>query len=80
MAESFAVALSIPFDKNNKYYSDGKIEITNCKGHLYELLKPDEYSEQYKIWAFENLPIIPKQFLYKKTESTKFQTNLVLSL
>ena len=80
MAESFAVALSIPFDKNKKYYSDGKTEITNCKGHLYELLKPDEYSEQYKIWAFENLPIIPKQFLYKKTENTKFQTNLVLSL
>ena len=47
MAESFAVALSIPFDKNKKYYSDGKTEITNCKGHLYELLKPDEYSEQY---------------------------------
>ena len=80
MAESFAVALSIPFDKNKKYYSDGKTEITNCKGHLYELLKPDEYSEQYKIWSFDILPIIPKNFLYKKIESTKFQTNLVLSL
>jgi len=80
VAESFALALSIPFDKNLKYYSDGKTEITNCKGHLYELLMPDEYDAKYKIWDFSNLPIIPTTYKYKKNESTRFQTNLVLSL
>ena len=66
VAQSFGAALSIPYNKSLGYYAGDDIEITNCIGHLYELAKPEEYDEQYKSWAFELLPIIPEEYLYKK--------------
>lgn len=80
VAESFALALSIPFDQKTKCYTNGQTVITNCRGHLFELIKPSDYDPKYKRWAFENLPIIPSQFRYNMIESTAKQTRLVLSL
>ena len=77
VAQSFATALSVPFVKENGYYSNGKIEITNCVGHLYELAKPEEYDESYKQWSFENLPIIPEKYLYRQNEDTAKQIKKV---
>lgn len=77
VAQSFGTALSIPFIKDEGYYSDGNIEITNCVGHLYELAKPEEYDESYKHWSFENLPIIPEKYLYKQNEDTAKQIKKV---
>lgn len=80
VAEAFALALSVPkVGEKVKYYSDGKTEITNCKGHLFSLLTPDEIDPKYKKWDFNNLPIIPK-FQYKKNEHVIAQTNLVIKL
>ncbi len=80
VAESFSVALSIPYSKPLGYYTDGQTEITNCVGHLYELAKPEEYDESYKDWTFEKLPIIPEKYLYKKNEEYERQTKKVTAL
>ena len=80
VAESFALALSVPFDQSKKCYTNGEIVITHCRGHLFELVKPEEYDPKYKRWSFENLPIIPTQFRYNMIESTARQTRIVLSL
>ena len=77
VAQSFSVALSIPFDKAQGFYTDGKTEITNCVGHLYELAKPEDYDESYKHWAFELLPIIPETYLYNQNEETARQVKKV---
>ncbi|OJF75694.1 MAG: hypothetical protein BKP49_10890 [Treponema sp. CETP13] len=77
VAQSFSVALSIPFDKAQGFYTDGKTEITNCVGHLYELAKPEDYDQSYKYWAFELLPIIPETYLYNKIEETARQVKKV---
>ena len=80
VAQSFGAALSIPYNKSLGYYAGDDIEITNCIGHLYELAKPEEYDEQYKSWAFELLPIIPEEYLYKKNEDTIKQISKVTKL
>lgn len=80
VAQSFGAALSIPFDKTHGFYTDGKTEITNCVGHLYELAKPEDYDESYKHWAFELLPIIPETYLYKQNEETARQIKKVTHL
>lgn len=77
VAQSFSEALSIPFVKDQGYYTDDKTEITNCVGHLYELAKPEEYDEAYRQWSFENLPIIPEKYLYKQNEDTVKQIKKV---
>lgn len=79
VASSFSVALNVP--RNNQgYYGNENIEITSCRGHLFELYKPEDYDPKYKIWKQENLPIIPKTYRYKKIDATITQTNLVLEL
>ena len=80
VAQSFGTALSVPFVKEQGYYSNGTIEITNCVGHLYELAKPEEYDEAYKQWSFEILPIIPEKYLYKQNEDTAKQIKKVTFL
>jgi DNA topoisomerase-3 len=50
-------------------------------GHLLEQIKPDEYSEKYKPWKIEDLPIIPDTMIYKyKGVSQKDQGQSIFAL
>lgn len=49
-------------------------------GHLVELLMPDEYDEKYKKWDIKNLPISPKKFFYKLSNSKRVHGKHVFSL
>ena len=81
VAKSFADALGAARNKAGFYENSQKgVVITNCVGHLYELAKPAEYNEAYRRFSFENLPILPKTFVYAKTVSTERQTVLVTKL
>lgn len=80
VAQSFGTALSIPYNKELGYYEKDDTVITNCIGHLYELAKPEEYDEAYKIWSFEMLPIIPHSYIYKKSDDTVKQLNKITVL
>ena len=76
VAKDFASALGCSF--RSGIFTDGKTEITNCKGHLFTLQNPELYDPKFKSWR--EIPIIPEDFQYIKNESTKAQTELVLAM
>ena len=45
--------------------SDGTVGVTWCLGHLLELYLPDEYSDSWKRWTPDTLPIIPETWKYR---------------
>ena len=58
VAKDFALALNVPFNKQNGFYQNDLYTIINCVGHLYKLLEPGEY-------GLSTLPILPDIFQYK---------------
>ena len=51
-----------------------------CVGHLVELSEPDKYDERYKQWRLDDLPIIPKDWLYEVKKDTEKQFIVVKKL
>ena len=81
VAKSFSEALRAPKNKAGFYENTQEgIVITNCVGHLYELAKPGEYNEAFRRFSFDNLPIIPDEYIYDTSASTERQTHLVTRL
>ena len=76
VAKDFAKALSCSF--HGGYYQNSSYIITNCVGHLFELLEPADYDDKYKDW--NNLPVLVPKFQYKIKEAAKKQALLVLKL
>ncbi len=75
VAQDFANALHC--NKKEGYFENDKYIITFCVGHLLELFSPDNYSENFKKWTIESLPIIPNNFKYKPIQNTKKQFNTI---
>ena len=44
------------------------------------MANPDVYDERYKKWRIEDLPIIPKEYKYEVTKTTKKQFNILKRL
>ena len=66
---------------------DGYIECNNgdvvtwCFGHLLSPLNPEDYSEDYKTWSLETLPILPKdKWDYAITSDKKKQYKTIKGL
>ena len=77
VAKNYVKALNLTKTKNGKYESaDKKIKLTFAAGHLYTSYEPQDYNLEFKKWKKEDLPIIPKKYLYKpiKTKS-EFRKN-----
>ncbi|MCD7886146.1 MAG: DNA topoisomerase 3, partial [Clostridiales bacterium] len=51
-----------------------------CVGHLVELAEPDAYDPHYKKWAKEDLPIVPVEWKYNVSPSTKKQFDILKRL
>src|SRR5699024_10213800 len=49
-------------------------------GHLVGLAEPETYSEDYKKWSMDNLPILPSQMKYQVNKKTSKQFNVVKGL
>lgn len=63
------------------YFESRSFFLTWFFGHLLENIKPDEYSDKYKVWKLEDLPIIPDKMVYKyKGASQKGQGQIILTL
>ncbi len=76
VAKDFACALGCSF--RSGIYTDGKTEITNCRGHLFALQSPELYDPKFKSWR--EIPIIPEDFQYIENDATKSQARLVLEM
>lgn len=61
--------------KNAKegYYEGNDYLVTWCVGHLITLAEPERYSEEFKNWSMDVLPLIPDKWKLDVIESTKFQ-------
>lgn len=81
LGRAIADALPKPHKKH-----DGYIEVANgdcvswCIGHLLEQAEPDDYSEQYKKWRFDDLPIVPEQWQLKAKSKTRKQLTVLKKL
>ena len=51
-----------------------------CVGHLVELSPPQTYDERYVKWRVEDLPIVPREWLYSVSEATKRQFRILRTL
>lgn len=80
---SVAQALSKVLGANRR--CDGYLEgngylVSWCVGHLVELAEPDAYDPHYKKWSKEDLPIVPVEWKYNVSASTKKQFNILKRL
>lgn len=62
-------------------YSEGdRYVVTWALGHLVELAQPAEYSDRYKRWSMQDLPMLPAQLRQSVMEQTADQYRVVESL
>ena len=73
----------VSFNKGNRGYFEGNGWcITWCMGHLIELCLPDQYGDEYKKWSLDNLPIVPKKWMYQPASgvNARYQLGVVKEL
>ena len=76
-----AIARVLGADKRMKGYLTGNGYIVSwCVGHLVELVSADQYDPKYKKWRFEDLPILPINWKYEITESSRAQYMILCKL
>ncbi|MBR8823268.1 DNA topoisomerase 3 [Fusobacterium necrophorum] len=85
IAEKPSVAISIAKvigakDKKDGYYEGNGYKVSWCVGHLIQMANPDSYDEKYAKWSMTDLPIIPKEYKYEITKSTKKQFTILKKL
>lgn len=76
VAQEYATVLQVDGRKNGYIENAGYI-ITWCVGHLVSLSYPEKYDERYKIWAMDDLPFLPKKYLYEPISSVSAQFKTV---
>ena len=85
IAEKPSVAISIAkvigaTKKKNGYYEGSGYRVSWCVGHLIQMANPDSYDEKYAKWNMEDLPIIPSEYKYEVSKSTKKQFSILKKL
>ena len=69
---SYAKALGATSRKDGYLEGNGYL-VSWCVGHLVELAPPSAYGEQYVKWNIADLPILPEEWQYLVSASTKKQ-------
>ncbi|HGI8614087.1 TPA: DNA topoisomerase 3 [Streptococcus agalactiae] len=85
IAEKPSVAISIAkvigaTKKKDGYYEGNGYRVSWCVGHLIQMANPDSYDEKYAKWNMENLPIVPSEYKYEVSKSTKKQFSVLKKL
>ena len=76
-----AVARVIGADERKNGYMEGNGYIVSwCIGHLVELAQPDAYSDTWKKWNYESLPMIPEKWLTEVKSDTAVQYKVLKGL
>ena len=79
VAKAYADVLGAKKRQDGYFEGNGYL-ISWCVGHLVELVMPQDYDEKYRKWLMEDLPIIPEQWKYRVSGSTKKQFNILEKL
>lgn len=85
IAEKPSLALEIAnglggVTKKNGYFYIGNNIVTWAYGHVLRQLNPEEYSEQFKIWRMEDLPIVPRDWKLAVADNCKVQFEIIKKL
>ena len=76
-----AVARVIGADERKDGYMEGNGYIVSwCIGHLVELAQPDAYSDAWKKWNYESLPMIPEKWQTEVKGDTAAQYKVLKEL
>jgi DNA topoisomerase-3 len=54
--------------------------VTWCFGHLLEMAEPEHYSEAFKKWDFEHLPMVPQEWHLIPKDDAKAQIKAIKAL
>lgn len=71
--------LGNPREQQGYIVTDGGT-VTWASGHLFEMENPEAYGDQYKRWAIESLPIVPKQWKIRIKSKCKAQFSVIKNL
>lgn len=63
--------------QGNGYFEGSKYIVTWALGHLVTLADPEIYSEKYKTWSLEDLPMLPKTLKLVVIKQSGRQFNIV---
>ena len=78
VGRAYANALNVhSSEKTDGYIENDSYIITWCIGHLIEMLYPEKYDEKYKKWTLEDLPFLPKNYMYGVISSVSKQFNII---
>lgn len=78
---SQAVACVIGADERKDGYMEGNGYLVSwCIGHLVELAQPDAYSDAWKKWTYESLPMIPEEWQTEVKSGTAAQYRILKKL
>ena len=85
IAEKPSVAISIAkvigaTKKKDGYYEGNEYRVSWCVGHLIQMANPESYDEKYAKWNMEDLPIVPSEYKYEVSKSTKKQFSVLKKL
>ena len=85
IAEKPSVAQSIARvigagEKKDGYMEGSGYIVSWCIGHLVELAQPDAYSEAWKKWSYESLPMIPEEWQTEVKGDTAAQYKVLKGL
>ena len=76
-----AIARVIGADKRKDGYMEGNGYLVSwCVGHLVELAQPDAYSDTWKKWSYESLPMIPEEWQTEVKSDTAAQYKVLKGL
>lgn len=76
VARDFANVLRVS-GRQDGYIENRDYVITWCVGHLVGLVYPEVYDEKYKKWKLEDLPFLPKDYIYDVIPEVKRQYDVV---
>lgn len=80
VGKAYASVLGATENKNGYMEGNGYL-VSWCIGHLVELFKPDDYSDEWGgYWKYETLPMIPLEWKHKVSTLSKAQYDILAQL
>ena len=79
VAQSLAKVIGAS-DRRVGYLEGNGYLVSWCVGHLVESAPPEAYDERYRRWRYEDLPILPEEWKYEVSSSTKKQFEVLKKL
>ena len=79
VAQSIAKVLGADEKKDGYMEGNGSI-VSWCVGHLVELAQPDAYSDAWKKWTYDSLPMIPEHWQHEVKKDTVAQFRVLKEL